>query len=124
MASYLLILRKPLIQSIVKYFWGNLRTMRLIKVLYDFLRPAYVIDPKNAMSMERYPVQAKLTCGAPQGSILGSLLFLMYINDLPNCLDISCAKMFADDTNITVSGCTFAELQLATNSELINLYSG
>ena len=35
----------------------NLRAMGLIKVLYDFLRPTHVIDPKNAVSMERYPVQ-------------------------------------------------------------------
>ena len=31
--------------------------------------------------------------------------------------------MFANDTNITVSGCTFAELKQATNSELTNLYN-
>ena len=31
--------------------------------------------------------------------------------------------MFEDDTNITVPGCTFAELEQATNSELTNLYS-
>ena len=31
--------------------------------------------------------------------------------------------MFADDTNITVPGCTFAELEQATNSELNNLYN-
>ena len=97
-------------------------------MLHDFLRPTYVIDPKNAVSMARYPVSAnRLTCGAPQGSILGPLLFLLlYINDLPNCLDISCAKVFADDTNITIPGCTFAEHEQATNSvnsELINLYS-
>ena len=66
---------------------------------------------------------SRLTCGAPQGNILGPLLFLIYMNDLPNCLDISCAKMFADDTNITFPGCTFAELEQATNSELDNLYS-
>ena len=36
---------------------------------------------------------------------------------------MSGAKMFADDTNITVPGCTFAELEQATNSELTNLYS-
>jgi len=40
-----------------------------------------------------------LTCGIPKGTILGPLLFLVYINDLPNCLSISKPRMYADDTH-------------------------
>ncbi|CAB3992421.1 Hypothetical predicted protein, partial [Paramuricea clavata] len=44
-----------------------------------------------------------ITCGVPQSSILGPLLFLVYINDLPNSLEYSSTRMFADDTTLTAS---------------------
>ena len=62
-----------------------------------------------------------LSCGMPQGSILGPLLFLIYINDLPNSLQGAIPRMFADDTNLTLSAKTLTELKLALTPELNNL---
>ncbi len=49
-------------------------------------------------------------------------MFLIYINDLPNCLKRASPRMFADDTNISIAAKSVAELELMINSEMKNLH--
>ena len=87
--------------NILKWFESYL-TNRSQFIMYD-----------NVQSVTR-----TIKCGVPQGSILGSLLSIIYMNDICNVSESLHTIMYADDTSIIMNGNDLESLIQSVNSEL------
>ena len=61
------------------------------------------------------------SCGVPQGSVLGPLLFLIYISDIHNSSAKFSFFLFADDTNLLYADTNLKSLEKTVNRELLKV---
>ncbi len=91
-----------LLKKVEKYGVKN-----ALKLYNSYLDGRSQIVRIGCVSSDERPI----TTGVPQGSVLGQLLFLVYMNDFPTCLRHTTGNRFADDTITYAQGDTAVDLQ-------------
>ena len=82
----------------------------------------YLSNRKQFVSIGNVSSQyTDLICGIPQGSTVGPILFLIYINNIHTCSKLLSIRLFADDTNVFYSDKNLNNLEQIINEELIKL---
>ena len=97
---------------LMKLSWYGIRWVAL--KLFE----SYLTDMKQFMSLNGHNSQlSTIKSGVPQGSILDPLLFLIFINDFPNCSIFFKFTLFADDSSLT---CSFKNMSIEIITDSIN----
>ena len=85
---------------------------------------SYLSNRKQSVCISGYFSELKtILHGVPQGSVLGPLLFLLYINDLPNAISNSDTFLFADDTGLFFCNKDLKVMEYKVNQDLNSLVS-
>ena len=95
--------------------------MELVKEAIDFFH-SFLTGRKQRVKVNGvFSDWLPMYCGVPQGSLLGPLLFNIFINDLNFSVQVSSLRLYADDTTAYVSSTKISALELSRNRDLENL---
>ena len=84
---------------------------------------SYLTHRCQVTVVDNYKSSVKpVNVGVPQGSILGPLLFIIYVNNLPNCITSCKISMYADDTVIHYSSKSDKSIETKLNEDLLNVH--
>ena len=87
-------------------------------IVYEWFK-SYLTNRQQCVKIgKKFSAMRKVMVGVPQGSVLGSLLFLLYINDLPEASSLFHFVLFADDTCLTLANKNYSTLMETFNTEL------
>ena len=67
--------------------------------------------------------EREVTCGVPQGSLLGPLLFTLFVNDMPNNVQFCELALYADDTCLFTSSTDLGEIERKLNEDILSILS-
>ena len=85
---------------------------------------SYLANRQHSAVYNGYESEHKMiNCGVPQGSLLGPLLFLLYIDDFTNVSSFFMPIPFADDTNLFCTGTDLKEIIWLVNEEISKIYA-
>ena len=103
-------------------FLGKLSLYGIQESVYDWFKSYLNSRTQECVVKGSLSKVCSLGCEVSQGTILGPLIFLSYINDLPTCLAFFQPRMYADDTHVTYASADLHSMQSSLNGVLSNIH--
>ena len=100
-----------ILQKKIRKIWNQGQHAQMVQKLLSFR--VQFVEYNNCHSDNK-----QITHGVPQGSILGPLLFILYINDFSKASDLLFSILFADDTSVFIEGTAYSSIIKDINTEL------